>query len=108
MYQDYINEAPLIGDVFASDASVVHTYIVKFITEYATAEAKILVPTNVRNGRLDFTSLKEHYEGMGIHTRNVTEAGKTIYTLFYNGERKPHMWWEEFKKRSTTAFVVFD
>ena len=61
MYQDYINEAPLIGDVFASDSSVVHTYIVKFITEYATTEAKILVHTNVRNGRLDFTSLKEHY-----------------------------------------------
>ena len=45
---------------------------------------------------------------MGIHTRNVTEADKTIDTLFYNGERKPHMWWEEFEKRLTTAFVVFD
>ena len=62
----------------------------------------------LRNGRFDFTSLKEHYEGVDIHARNVTEADKTIDRLFYNGERKPHMWWEEFEKRLTTAFVVFD
>ena len=108
MHQDYINRAPITGYVFASDASVVYTYIVKFIEGKATAETKILVHNNARNGRLDFTSLKEHYEGVGIHARNVAEADKTIYTLFYNGERKPHMLWGKFEKRLTTAFVVFD
>ena len=108
MLQDYINRAPLTGDVFQSDASVVHTYIVKFISGNATAEAKILSHTATRNGRLDFNSLSEHFEGVGIHAKNVTEADKTIDTLFYNGEKKPHMWWEEFEKRLSTAFIVFD
>ena len=108
MLQDYINRAPLIGDVFKSDASVAHTYIVKFISGNPTAEAKLLPHKSERNGRLDFKALIEHYEGVGIHAKNVTEADKTIDSLFYNGERKPHMWWEEFEKRLSTAFVIFD
>ena len=66
MLQDYINRAPLTRDVFKSDASVAHTYIVKFISGNPTAEAKFLPHTAERNGRLDFKSLIEHYEGVGI------------------------------------------
>ena len=108
MLQDCIDRAPLTGDVFQSDASVAHTYIVKFIFGNPTAEVKLLPHTAERNGRLDFKSLVKHYEGVGIHTKSVTEADKTIDTLFYNGERKPHIWWEDFEERLSTAFVIFD
>lgn len=76
MHQDYINRTPNTGDIFTSDASVVNTCIVKFIVGNATTEAKILVHNNARDGRLDITSLKYHYEGVSIHARNVTEADK--------------------------------
>ena len=37
---DYIDQAPLTGPAFASDASEVHTFIVSFITENETAKIK--------------------------------------------------------------------
>ena len=28
--------------------------------------------------------------------------------LFYSGEKKSHMWWEEFEKKITSDFVAYD
>lgn len=105
---DYANRAPLHGEAFNADALEVHMYLVKFISENTTAESKILMHADEKNGRKDFMSLIEHYEGVGIHAIDVTKAEEDMDKLFYSGEKKPHMWWEEFEQRLTMAFAVID
>ena len=73
--------------------------------ENNTAEAKILPHAGSNDGRLDFVALKEHYEGVGIHSLDLVKADKVLDSLFYSGEKKPHMWWEEFEKQLTKAFA---
>ena len=51
---DYIDQTPLTGEVFALDASDVHTYIVSFITENTTAENKIMPYLLENNWRRDY------------------------------------------------------
>ena len=72
------------------------------------AEAKILPHGASNDGRLDFIALKEHYEGVGIHSLDLVKADKVLDSLFYSGEKKPHMWWEEFEKQLTKAFAIYD
>ena len=105
---DYANMAPMNGPAFAADAAEVHTYIVNLISGNSTAENKILPYLAENNGRKDFLALKEHYEGVGAHAKAIVEAENDIATLYYTGEKKPHMWWEEFETRLTTAFAVID
>jgi hypothetical protein len=105
---DYVNSTPLTGDAFIIDAAEVHTYIQSFINGNETAEAKILPCTDQNNGRLDFIALKEHYEGVGANLRDLIIANKTMETLFYSGEKQPHMWWEEFEKQLTKAFTIYE
>jgi len=104
----YVDSAPLSGEAFNVDAAEVHTYIVSFIAGNETAEAKIMPHANENNGRLDFTALYDHYEGVGVHAIDITKADHIIDSLFYAGERKPHMWWEEFEKQLSMAFVIYD
>ena len=61
-----------------------------------TAEVKMLPHAPLTNGRLDFRALQEHYEGVGVNAINVIKAKETIKNLFYAGEKKPAMWWDEF------------
>ena len=105
---DYVDHAFLDGEAFASDANEVHTYIVNFITENETAENKILPYLAQANGRVDFIALKEHYEGVGSNAKSVLRAEDDILQMFYMGEKKPHMWWEEFETRLSTGFAVID
>ena len=104
----YANMAPLNGDAFDTDATEVHTYLVNFISGNETAEAKILPHANTRNGRLEFKALKDHYAGVGVHSKDILQADKIIKDLFYGGEKKPHMWWDEFEKQLCKAFVIYD
>ena len=60
-----------------------------------TAEIKMLPHTVLNNGRLDDRSLQEHYEGMGPNGVNILKSEETLTNLFYTGEKKPHMWWDE-------------
>ena len=60
------------------------------------------------DGRLDFTALKNHYEVVGVHSIDIIKADNIIQYLFYSGEKKPHMWWDEFKRQSTYAFNTYD
>lgn len=105
---DYISMAPLAGDTFVIDANEVHTIIVNLISGNSTAEAKILAHANENNGRLDYTALKNHYEGVGVYALDVTRAQQYIDELFYAGEKRPHMWWDEFEKNLTWAFNTLD
>ena len=105
---DYMDLAPLRGEYFATDADEVHTYIVNFITENLTAENKILPYMAQNSGRVDFKSLKCHYEGFGKNTRAVLRDEDDIQGLFYSGEKHSHRWWEEFKTRITVEFKTSD
>lgn len=105
---DYVSRAPHAGQAFATDAAEVHTYIVNFIAGNQTAESKIQAHAQQANGRLDFIALKEHYEGVGINAIDVVYAEKILDTLFYLGEKRPHMWWEEFERQLTSAFTTID
>jgi hypothetical protein len=105
---DYVAMAPLIGEAFAIDAVDVHTFIVNFISGNDTAEAKIQAHEDSKDGRLDYISLREHYEGVGLHALDLTKAETILTSLFYSGEKKPHMWWEEFEKQLTSAFTIFN
>jgi hypothetical protein len=105
---DYINRAPLRGDTFNNDAQEVSTYITNFMNGNQVAESKLLSNADVHNGRLDYIALKEHYEGVGINTVEILKADKVISTLHYNGEKKPHMWWDEFERQLTKAFTMYN
>ena len=106
--EDYVNRAPLTGEAFNADASEVHTYIVNFTAGNETAESKLLAIADQNNGRLDFKALQEHYEGVGINSIAIRDADNVIEKLQYSGERRPTMWWDEFEKRLTMAFNVYD
>ena len=60
------------------------------------------------NGRLDFMSLKDHYKDVGAHALNVVQDEKLLNYLFYSGEKKPPMWWDEFERHLTNAFDTYD
>ena len=105
---DYVNRAPLHGDAFNNDAQEVSTYITNFMSGNQVAESKLLAHADEHNGRLDYIALKEHYEGVGINAVEILKADKVISTLHYNGEKKPHMWWDEFERQLTKAFAMYD
>ena len=79
---EYALQAPITGDSFRTDAAEVHTYISKFISGNSTAESKILSNTAQKNGRLDYTLLKNHYKGIGINTVDILKADHTLESLF--------------------------
>lgn len=104
--ENYILQAPLFGTAFEMDASEVHTYLTNFMAGNDTAEVKMLPYIEYNNGRLDYKALQEHYEGVGVQPISVTKAEKTLESLFYSGEKKPHMWWDEFEKQLNHAFII--
>ena len=104
---DYVMNAPITGQAFTIDAANVHTIIVNLIAGNQQAESVIKVHENERNGRLDHKALKTHFEGTGIYANDISKAEQDLKTLFYGGEKPPHMWWVEFERRLTGAFQVY-
>ena len=74
--EEYVDRAPLTSQAFTTDASKVHTYIIKFTTGNTTAEAKMIPHANKNNGQLDFIALKNHYEGTGVHAVTIVQPIK--------------------------------
>ena len=103
---NYINQAPLYGDAYTTDAAEVHTYLTNFMSNNQTAEVKMLPHATKNDGRLDYHALVEHYEGVGVLGVNVLKAEETLKSLFYAGEKKPTMWWDEFEKQLSHAFTI--
>jgi hypothetical protein len=100
--------APLLeGEAFAIDSTGVHTYIVNFVAGNETAEAKLQAHEGQNDGRLDCIALCDHYKGVGVHALDITKAEVILTSLFYAGEKKPHMWREEFEKQLTSAFTIY-
>ena len=89
-----MDKTPLVGQEFTTDAAEVHTYIVGFNSVNTVAEAKMVAHSAENNGRFDLMSIKDHYEGVSVHTVNAVQADKVLNDLFYSGEKKPKMWWD--------------
>ena len=105
---EYVDKAPLTGQVYLTDAAVVHTYIINFTLDNPVKEAKKVHNAQKNYRRLDFIALKNHYEGVGVHALDIVKADNIIQYLFYSGEKKPQMWWDEFKRQLTDAFNTND
>ena len=88
---DYVAMSPLVGEAFTIDSAEVFILIVKFIAGNETAEAKIQPYVASTNGRLAYKALKNHYEGVGVNSIDIMRADEVIDSLFYAGEKKPHM-----------------
>ena len=106
--ENYVTQAPLYGEAYIIDAAEVHTYLVNYMSGNATAEVKMLPRVDSNDGRKDFKSIKDHYEGVGVNTVSVLEAEETIRSLHYSGEKKPHIWWDKFEKKLTFACTIMD
>jgi hypothetical protein len=104
---EYINNAPLTGNAFVSDAAQVHVYLINMIAQNDEAESVIKTFEKERNGRKDWLALKVHYEGQGLYSNDIMTAEKDINTMYYLGEKKPTMWWLEFERRLNNAFNVY-
>ncbi|MCP4745298.1 MAG: hypothetical protein GY874_04025, partial [Desulfobacteraceae bacterium] len=94
--------------MFSIDAAKVHSYVLRLISDNPVAEQKILPHKDLNDGRIDFMTLKEFYEGVGANAKATLKAETDLQDLFYAGEKKPHMWWDEFEVRLTNAFAVVD
>jgi hypothetical protein len=106
--EEYIDKANLHGAAFITDAAEVHTYVTKFITNNDVAESKLSAIADQNDGRQDFLTLKDHYEGIGVNALDVTRADRLLETLFYSGEKKPNMWWTLFEKLLNEAFTIYN
>ena len=45
---------------------------------------------------------------MGIHSNDILRADRILESLNYLGEKKPHMWWDEFEIQLNFAWNVYD
>ena len=105
---EYVSTAPLHGASYATDNATVHTIIQHLIAGNEEAESKVITLQGTGNGRGCYIALKEHYQGVGVLAMDVTTAESTLNSLFYNGEKRPYMWWAEFERQLTHAYAVLD
>ena len=89
---EYVDTASLAGSSFVINEAEIHTYLVKFITENPIAEAKLKTDVDQNNGHLDFLSLKDLFEGIGVNAIDVVKADNILKSIFYSGEKKTPMW----------------
>jgi hypothetical protein len=78
--------------------------LVNFVSGTDTAEAKIQGLQRLNDGREAYKRLVEHYVGEGIHAIDIREADEVLNSLFYAGEKPPHMWLAGFQKMSHSCF----
>ena len=105
---DYVNSAPLAGMVFIMDSSKVHSYLLRMISDNPVAEQKVLPFKDTNDGRQSYNALLTYYEGVGANAKAITTAERDLKDLFYLGEKRPHMWWDEFEVRLTNAYAIVD
>ena len=108
LMDEYVDKVPLVEHAFTTDAAEVHTYIVRFTSGSTVAEKNMVAHAAESNGSLDFMALKDYYEGVGVHAVNTMQADKVLNGLFYSGEKKPHMWWEEFDRQLIDKFNTYN
>ena len=100
--------APLTGNAFIIDAAKVNAFLMKLIADNPVAEQKVLPQKDGNNGRVSYKALQDHYERVGSNAKALIKAEKDLNDLFYTGEKRPRMWWDEFEVRLTNAFATID
>ena len=58
---------PLTGEAYVIDLAQVHILIANFVSGNETVEAKIQSFAAQTDGRIDYQSLVDHYEGVRVH-----------------------------------------
>lgn len=104
----YVYTAPLRGDAFDIDNAQVATIIQGLIVGNTQAETKIQTIPQLQDGRAMFQALDEYYLGVGVFANQTTMAEKIILSVYYTGEEKPHMWWDHFEQKLTSAYAIID
>ena len=46
------------------------------------------------NDHIDFMSLKDHYDAVGVHALYLVQSDKLLNDLFYSGKNQLQLWWE--------------
>ena len=65
---DYIKNAPLVGEAFIIDANDVHFILANLIAHNDEASSIIIkLHEGKENGRIEWMALKNHYEGQGVY-----------------------------------------
>lgn len=105
---EYIAAAPLVGDAYPIDTAQVAVIITSLIVGNTEAETKVQSLPDANNGRSIFETLDNHYAGIGVYAKDVAQAEKILNSLFYSGEKKPHMWWDEFERQLQFAYAAYD
>ena len=98
-----------MGEAYQLDASRVANIIQSLIAGNIQAETKVqTITATTGDGGAMFKALDEHYLGVGVFAMETTAAEKVLETIYYTGERKPHMWWLESKRQLTSAYATID
>ena len=108
LLDDYYNRTLLQGRVFTHDASKFHLYIISLISENTVDEQKIFPYNDNVNVQEEFLALKDFYKGVGTNSKATISADNDIQELFYTGEKKPHVWWDESEIRLNNSFAIID
>ena len=51
--------------------------------------------------------MKYYYESQGIYANDIPKSDTGLKNLFYEDEKKPHMWWIEFERRTNIALQTY-
>ena len=96
--------AKLWGPDFEADAKRVHL-IIKGMVNGELADQLIIPGYTKENGREDFKTLKDHYDGDDKHTRRIHDAIHSQRTLIYRNERQ--MPFELFYSKAQHMWNIF-
>ena len=102
-----MDKSPLIRQSYLTDAAELHTYIIKFTLGNPVAEGKMVQNSQKNNRRLDFIALNNHYKGFHVRAIDIVKAENILQDLLYSGEKKQHMWWNEFMRQLTDIFNTY-
>jgi hypothetical protein len=80
---------PVTCEAFLFDNEEVKQVLRKYIDKSPEADHILTTINENAGGRNIFLQLKEHYEGNGLMAMDLQEAKRTIYNLFYAGEKPP-------------------
>jgi hypothetical protein len=99
-----IASAPLTGLIFTNDARKVHQ-ILRGLVQGELAENWIKPKEKKQNGRIDFITLKDHYDGEGNKDILIQEAETLRDNLTYKNERS--MSFEKFLMNMQKMFTGY-
>ena len=80
--EECISRAPLIGIKYEADTRQVH-YLILSSTQEKDSHKWIKPLTKKKNGHIDMSALRAHYQGEGNTTRRIAEAERLCDSLHY-------------------------